>query len=223
LSFAAEVFAGHDYAPEAAARIALSLPGAGSVVLTGGATARPVYEALASSDAGWGSIEVFFSDERCVPPTDDSSNYLMVRRALLDPVGARRVHRMIGEDDPDAAAAGYHAEVADAARAGFDLLLLGMGADCHVAALFPESGALGESERLCVAVRRPDGLTGLTLTPPPLRGARRILLLVAGEAKADAVRRAVAGDEDPARCPVRLLAGHPDATFLLDEDSASLL
>ena len=220
MTFAVEVFPSQSYAQEAAARIALRLPGRGSVVLTGGNTIEPIYAALATSDAGWGSLDVFFSDERCVPPDDPASNYGLVRRSLFDPVRARRVHRMRGEDPPDAAAAAYHEEVA-AVTGGFDLVLLGMGTDCHIAAMFPGSSALDERQRLCVAVKRPDGLEGLTLTPPALDRSHSIVFLVSGADKAEAARRAVAGDEGSATCPARVLAEHPDVTFLLDEAAAA--
>jgi 6-phosphogluconolactonase len=98
-------------------------------------------------------------------------------------------------------------------------MLLGMGADCHIGALYPASPALGADD-YCAPVDRPDGLAGLTLTPPAMLAARKILLLVTGAAKAEAVRRAVEGSEGPESCPVRLLADHPDATFLLDEPAA---
>lgn len=220
MTFAAEVFPSQSYADEAAARIALRLPGEGSVVLTGGNTIEPIYAALASSDAGWGSLDVYFSDERCVPPDDPASNYGLARRSLLEPVGARRVHRMRGEDPPDAAAAAYHEEVVTVVG-GFDFVILGMGTDCHIAAMFPGSSALDESNRLCVAVKRPDGREGLTLTSPALERSHTILLLVSGADKAEAARRAVVGDEGAQTCPVRMLAQHPDVTFLLDESAAA--
>jgi 6-phosphogluconolactonase len=223
VSFSVEVLAGRRYADEAAARVALALPGEGSVVLTGGTTARPLYEALAGADIGWGGLEILFSDERCVPPNDAASNYAMASEALLEDVRPARVHRMRGEDDPEAAANTYHEAISVPVGRGLDLVLLGMGADCHVAGLFPASPALEERDRLCRAVDRPDGMRGLTLTPPALLAGRRVLLLVAGRGKAEAVRRAVAGDEPPASCPARLLAGHPDATFLVDDAAASAL
>ena len=222
MSFVVEVFEAQSYAREAAARIALDLPGEGAVVLTGGTTARDVLREVAGSDAGWGSLDVFFSDERCVPPDDARSNYGMAARLLLDHVEPRRVHRMRGEDEPHAAARAYSEEITSAERPPFDLVVLGMGADCHIAAMFPGSDAL-KAPDMCVAVDRPDGLRGLTLTPPALLPSHKVLLIVAGQNKAEAVRRAVAGDEPPDRCPARLLAEHGDATFLLDEPSASLL
>lgn len=223
MSFSVEVLAGRRYADEAAARVALALPGEGSVVLTGGTTARPLYEALAGADIGWGGLEILFSDERCVPPDDAASNYAMASKAVLEGAHPARVHRMRGEDDPEAAANAYHEAISVPVGRGLDLVLLGMGADCHVAALFPSSPALEERQRLCRAVDRPDGMGGLTLTPPALLAGRRVLILVSGRGKAEAVRRAVAGDEPPPSCPARLLAGHPDATFLVDDAAASAL
>ncbi|HEV3472062.1 MAG TPA: 6-phosphogluconolactonase, partial [Actinomycetota bacterium] len=79
------------------------------------------------------------------------------------------------------------------------------------------------SDSNCVAVDRPDGLRGLTLTPAVVLSARKILVLVTGEVKAEAVKRAVQGGETVEACPARLLAAHPDVTFLLDDAAASLL
>jgi 6-phosphogluconolactonase len=222
LGFAMEIYPAGRWADEAAERITSSLPRSGSVVLTGGSAARDLYPKLASSGAPWAGIELFFGDERCVPPSDPDSNYALARRTLLRHIEAAAVHRMRGEDEPGTAAGAYEELVAPRVEAGWHLLLLGMGAEGHVAGLFPNSPALAES-RLCVPVARPDGLTGLSLTPPALTAARRVLLLVSGTAKADAVRRAVSGVEAPETCPVRMFAHHPDATFVLDEDSASLL
>ena len=224
MSFRVEVFPDSFYPQKAAARIASELPGARSIVLTGGTTAEKIYRPLADIGPDLGGKHLFFSDERCVPPDHDASNFAMAARTLLDasPSGAT-VHRMRGEDDPPASARAYSDEIRDAAPGGFDLVLLGMGADCHVGAMFPGSPALDETSALCAAIDRPDGMKGLTLTPPALLGGMRILLLVSGEAKAEAVARAITGDESPHDCPARLLADHPDATFLLDEPAAGHL
>jgi 6-phosphogluconolactonase len=222
VSFGVEVLPNERFAHHAAARITRSLPGARAVVLTGGTTAEMIYHPLAEAGPGWSGIDVFFSDERCVPPEDDRSNFGMANRILLDAVEPKGVHRMRGEEDPGVAAHAYAEDVAPFADSGLDLVLLGMGADCHVCAMFPGSPALTSNE-LCQAVDRPDGMMGLTLTPPVVTRGREILLLVSGSAKAGAVRRAVEGDEQPAACPARILADHPNATFLLDEDAASAL
>jgi len=222
VTFGVEVFAGERFAREVAALVAREVADASSVVLTGGSTAEKVYEPLGETGLDWSSTDVVFSDERCVPPHDDASNFGMADR-LLPRLDAARVHRMHGEDDPPDAAGAYSDEIRPLVDAGLELMLLGMGADGHICALFPGSPALEEKDGLCAAVDRPDGMTGLTLTPPAILSGRRVLLFVTGEAKAGTIARAIHGDDDPAALPVRLLAAHPDATFLLDEDAASLL
>jgi 6-phosphogluconolactonase len=222
VSFNVEVLSNDRFAQHAAARITRALPDARTVVLTGGTTAEKIYHPMAEAGAGWADVEVFFSDERCVPPDDDRSNFGMASRILLDGVGPRAVHRMRGEDPPDEAARDYADEIAPFLEGGLDLVLLGMGADCHICAMFPGSPAL-TTDVLCLAIERPDGMTGLTLTPPAVTRGREILLLVSGSSKAEAVRRVLEGDEEPATCPARLLGVHPNVTFLLDEDAASAL
>jgi 6-phosphogluconolactonase len=222
VSFNVEVLPNERFAHHAAARITQALPGARTVVLTGGTTAEKIYHPMAEAGAGWSEVEVFFSDERCVPPDDDRSNFGMARRVLLEGIVPKAVHRMRGEDRPDLAARDYAEEIGPFAEGGLDLVLLGMGADCHVCAMFPGSPAL-TTEDLCLEVDRPDSMKGLTLTPPVVTKGREVLLPVSGSGKSEAVRRVVEGDEEPATCPARLLADHPNATFLLDEDAASAL
>ena len=223
MSFRTEVFPDSFYPQKAAARIASELPGARTVVLTGGTTAEKIYVPFHETGMTLAGKDVFFSDERCVPPDDDASNHKMALRTLGAALEGATVHRMRGEDDPQSAAATYSDEVGAAAPDGFDLLLAGMGADCHVCGMFPGSPALDERNALAAAVDRPDGMKGLTLTPPPVVAATRVLLLVSGEGKAEAVARVVNGGEPVNECPARLLADHPDVTFLLDEAAASKL
>ncbi len=130
---------------------------------------------------------------------------------------------MRGEDPPDEAAHAYHEEISYHVERGFDLVLLGMGADAHVGAMAPGSPTISERERLCAPVARPDGLGGLTMTPPALLSSTRVRLLVNGEAKAATVKRVIEGDERIEACPARMLADHHDAIFLLDEAAASEL
>ena len=218
MTFKVEVLAG-DFARTAADIITAHLPVEGVVVITGGTTARAIYEHL--DPTRFDPLTVAFSDERCVPPEDDASNYRMATETFLARSDAK-VLRMQGELPPAEAARAYHDALEPVVRQGIDLMLLGMGADCHIGALFPGSPALG-SDLYCAAVDRPDGLRGLTLTPPVMRGARKVLLLVNGESKAEAVQRVVQGTERAIVCPARLLADHPDATFLLDEGAAKSL
>ena len=223
MTFKLEAFADEHYPQQAATRIGASLTGKRSIVITGGTTAEKIYPPLAEAGERWAGTDVFFSDERCVPPDDDASNFGMASRLLLDEVMAGAVHRMRGEDPPDDAAQAYGGEVAPFVQEGLDLVLLGMGGDCHIAAMFPGSPVLQETAALCRAVDRPDGMKGLTLTPPSILSAGEILLLVTGKTKSEAVRRVTTGDEDAHACPARLLADHPNVTLLLDETAASLL
>jgi 6-phosphogluconolactonase len=220
MGFQTDVLAG-DYAEGAARRILEAFPGGGSFVLTGGTNAERIYPRLAGKRE-WADVTFCFSDERCVPPDDENSNYGMAKRLFLDAAGPGAVHRVKGELEPQEAAAEYRAEIRPFVEHGFDLLLLGMGADAHVGAMFPGSPTLHESATAAV-IDRPDGMQGITLTPPAMLSARRVILIVTGDKKAEAVRRAVQGDESPKECPARVLADHPDATFLLDEPAASAL
>jgi 6-phosphogluconolactonase len=220
VTFSVEVFSVDEWADAAARLVAGSLPSRGVVIVTGGGSARKMYPRLAAHTGSWSDIEVFFSDERCVPPDHPDSNFNMARATLLDAVKPRVVHRMRGEDVPSDAAAVYDNELR-VVRERPDLLLLGMGADGHIAGLFPRSPALDETARRCVAVNRPDGLQGLTMTRPALLSARKVMLIVTGAVKARAMRRALSDDESPAKCPVRMLADHAQATFLVDDDAVS--
>ena len=221
MTFSVEVLESGAYAALTAARIATSLEDAQTLVVTGGTTAERIYPQLARHPVKWPGIQVLFSDERCVPPNDPASNFGMVDRLLLDRASPRAVHRMPGEEVPVHGADLYHSEIAPLVASGLDLVLLGMGADAHVGALYPGSMALDERSRLCAAVDRPDGMKGLTLTPPAMLSGKKVLLLVTGEGKAAAVKRVVEGSESVAACPARLLADHPDVTFLLDEGAGT--
>ena len=220
MAFSVEVLDNHPQ--DAAAKIATSLPASGSVVLTGGTTAEKVYPFLALQGRDWSKLEVLFSDERCVPPDDPASNFKMASDLLFGKASPRAVHRMRGEDDPERAAGEYHEAIANVVEEGLDLLLLGMGADAHVGAMFPGSPAL-QANKLCAAVDRPDGMKGLTLTPPAMLSAKAVLLLVTGDGKAETVRRVVEGNEPIDECPARILADLDDVTFLLDNAAAGRL
>lgn len=166
-----------------------------TVALAGGSTPRALYEHLADCDLPWPEMEVFFTDERCVPPGDQDSNFRMANEALLSKVPVS-VHRMPGELCD---AGSYETEMRDVfgATPAFDLVLLGLGADGHTASLFPGDTALEEDQRWVVAVRRPDHQR-LTLTLPVLSAARLALFIVTGPMKREALRRLLAGEDSPA-------------------------
>jgi len=190
-----------------------------TVALSGGTTPRGAYTRLTQDPyrnlVPWPSLQFFWGDERHVPPDHPDSNYRMALESLLSkvPVPPENVHR-IPADNPDAAAAasGYEAtlkssfRLKDGQAPRFDLVLLGLGADGHVASLFPGSEALRETTRLVMApwtesvrARR------ITLTPPVLRNAASVIVLVSGDSKAAALQRALAPEGSVDECPARLL------------------
>lgn len=179
-----------------------------TVALAGGRTPRPLYERLAADlRIPWPQVVVFWGDERYVPPDDPRSNARMAYEALLGrvPIPPENVHPMPTHfEQPEEAARAYEA-VVRAAFCGpprFDLVLLGMGPDGHVASLFPGSPAVLETERWVVAVRAAaDPPVRLTLTLPVINRARRVDVLVAGAEKRAGLRRALLGPPDPLACP----------------------
>lgn len=177
------------------------------VALSGGSTPRATYRLLATephaSAIDWLRVQVFWGDERCVPPHHADSNYRVARRALLDHVDlpARNVHRIRGELTPEEAAAAYRAELEAALgdRGRFDLILLGLGPDGHTASLFPGTTALEEGQRAVVAVHLEElGAWRVTLTLPVLNAARHVMFLVSGADKANALARVLEGERLPA-------------------------
>lgn len=230
-------------ADQAAARLtqaierAVAARGRAVIALTGGGTARTIYERLASA-AGpwrhridWSSLHCWWSDERHVPPSHPDSNFGMARDVLLTEVAipAPHLHRMRGElEDAQRAAAGYAAELAALRKGtggGFlaDVSLLGMGEDAHIASIFPGSSALYERERLAVAVRPPHlGTWRITMTPPALLDAATIVVAATGARKAAAVAAALSAPLDVARWPAQLLrAAGGRAAWIIDRPAAA--
>ena len=208
--------------PAGAATELLAAAG-GHVCITGGSTPRKAYERVAEARTDWSGVDFWFTDERCVPPDHEHSNYRMADEALLSRVSGAAVHRMKGELGPERGAADYERELEAAGRPTFDLILLGIGPDVHTCSLFPGDDALGERERPVVGVETP-GMAPLvpriTLTLPTVNASRRIVFLVTGEDKADAVARAFSGRRDP-MAPASLVEG--EITVILDEAAARRL
>ncbi|ACG73647.1 6-phosphogluconolactonase [Anaeromyxobacter sp. K] len=183
---------------------AVAARGRFAVALAGGSTPRALYALLADPAAPWrervpwARTEIWFGDERCVPPDHPDSNYRTAREALLEHVHAAAVHRIEGERPPAEAAAGYEAALRRAAEPDgspprLDLVLLGLGADGHTASLFPGSPALDERARWVAAPFVPAvGAHRITLTLPVLERARAIAFLVSGAAKRAALGQLLA-------------------------------
>ncbi|CAL9568646.1 6-phosphogluconolactonase [Streptomyces sp. enrichment culture] len=219
---------------------AQSARGSASVVLTGGRNGNGLLAALAAAPArdavDWGRVDLWWGDERFLPEGDPERNVTQAREALLDavPLDPERVHAMPASDGPhgddvDAAAAAYAQELARAAGPEghgavpeFDVLMLGVGPDTHVASLFPELPAVRETARTVVGVRdapKPPP-TRVSLTLPAIRAAREVWLLAAGEDKAEAAAVALSG-ADEVRAPAAGARGRDRTLWLLDAAAAS--
>lgn len=198
----------------------------GHVVLTGGSTPKAAYERAAAAGVDWSGTELWFTDERCVPPDHEHSNFRMAYESLISKIKAREVHRMKGEAGAEPGAAAYEAELAEVFGSGvvprFDLILLGLGPDAHTASLFPGNPELGERRRTVTGVEQP-GMAPLvprvTLTLPTLNAGARVVFLVSGEEKAEAVARAFAGAPTP-EAPASLLEPRGEYLVLCDPAAA---
>ena len=217
-----------------------------TICLTGGRTPERLYRLLADPSHPWRAridwplVHLFWGDERHVPPDHPESNYGMAARALLQQVSVApaHLHRIRAElPDPREAALDYEMTVRDGfARAHrrnrtFDLMLLGLGEDGHIASIFPGSPLLetdpgaGSDAVLVAAVWAPHlAAWRVTLTPPALLDARAIVMLVSGEKKADAVHAAIELPTDVTRWPVHLLRQASDRVeWFLDRGAAAKL
>jgi 6-phosphogluconolactonase len=201
-----------------------------TVALAGGSTPKAAYALLASpayrDRVEWNHVEFFFSDERCVGPDDDQSNYRMAREALLLPLAIpeANVKRMHGEDEPERAAAAYAALLRELGGETpvLDLVMLGMGPDGHTASLFPGNDPFADESLL---VRAPYvekfGSHRLTFTPRTINAARNVQIATAGIAKAEALARARTDPYDPVATPVQCVAPvDGKLTWLVDRAAA---
>lgn len=207
--------------------------GAFHVALAGGSTPRALYETLAGApwrdDIDWRASWIWFGDERCVPPTHEDSNYRMAQETLLSRVDCppSQVQRMEGERDPHAAARDYQRlleerlpreELPDLPPR-LDLVLLGLGPDGHIASLFPDTPILDQRGTLVDAVFVPRlSAWRVSLTYPLIEAARRVMMLVTGESKADIVA-AVLADRAP-ELPVARLRPQGSIEWYVDRAAA---
>jgi 6-phosphogluconolactonase len=219
---------------------ALAERGRFTLALSGGNTPRPVYARLATAEyrdrIDWSKVLVFFGDERCVPPDDPQSNYLMVRTALLDhvPLPPENIYRIRGEDAPEKAAADYTDvlqntfggdQIAGPPTEGFDLILLGMGDNGHTASLFPGLVKVMETFRWVMALYvEVVGMWRVTMTPVVINAARQVAFLVSGANKADMLQRVLEGPYQPVVLPSQIIKpGSGELHWLVDEPAAAKL
>lgn len=207
-----------------------------TIALSGGNTPKQTYSLLAQepyrSQINWNLVEVFWSDERCVPPDSPDSNFLMAQQVLLSkvPLPATQIHRMPADiEDRDAASLLYTREMQNTFGTdgvpAFDLIQLGMGPEGHTASLFPHQASLHEQQRLVMPVSVPKPPPArLTFTPRILNAATHILFLVTGEEKADAVQAVLEGEYQPDEYPAQIVQPTKgEVTWMLDHAAASKL
>jgi 6-phosphogluconolactonase len=214
-----------DPAVEVAKLLTEQAQAGGHIVLTGGSSPKRAYELAAERDDDWSGATVWFSDERCMPPDHEWSNFGMADAALLSRLSRPpRVMRMEGELGHDGGAGAYDAlireQLGDEPR--WDLMLLGLGPDAHCASLFPSKPEAHERQRLAIGV--PEAgmepqVPRISLTIPALNSGRRVVFLVTGANKVEAVQRAFI-DDDPTSPAALVRPSAGELTVLLDPAAA---
>ena len=219
---------------------AVQARGRARIAISGGSTPKTTFALLADpsepwrAHMPWDNLDIYWVDERCVPPDHADSNYRMTREAMLDhvPLKPEQIHRIEGELSPDAAAASYESELRSSFRLEgaesprFDLVALGMGPDGHTASLFPNTEAIQELGRLAVANHVPQQKDSwrITLTWPVINHASSVFFLIAGTDKAAVLNEVLAGPHDPERLPSQLIwPASGILTLILDASAASSL
>jgi len=218
---------------------AVAARGRARIAISGGSTPKAAFQLLADPNQPWrarmpwDSLDLFWVDERTVPPDAPDSNYRMTREALLDhvPLRPEQIHRMEGELSPQVAAARYESELRSSFRLEgaesprFDLISLGMGDDGHTASLFPRTEAIHAMSQLVVANQVPQKDTWrITLTWPVINHASSVFFLIAGADKAEILREVLTGPRDPDRLPSQLIwPASGILTLILDKAAAAQL
>ncbi len=207
-----------------------------SVALAGGSTPKRLYELLADekepyrSSINWRNINFFWSDERCVPPDSEESNFRMANDTLLKPIGipSTKIHRVKGELDPKTAAADYEGFLRLIFNTSndipkLDLILLGMGSDGHTASLFPQTDIFQENGNLVISPFVEQlGEFRLTLTPAMINRAANIIFLVAGADKSSALFEVLEGNNNPEMFPAQIVNPLSGKVFWFLDESAAI-
>jgi 6-phosphogluconolactonase len=218
---------------------AVAAQGRARIAISGGSTPKAAFQLLADPSQPWRArmpwdkLDLFWVDERVVPPDHIDSNYRMTREALLDhvPLRPEQVHRMEGELEPALAASRYESDLRNTFRLEgaesprFDLIALGMGDDGHTASLFPHTGAIHEMSRLVTANHVPQKDTWrITLTWPLINHASSVFFLISGQDKAFVLKEVLTGPRDLERLPSQLIwPASGILTLILDKAAAALL
>jgi 6-phosphogluconolactonase len=204
-----------------------------TIALSGGSTPKLLFPILAKTPFEWDRVHFFWVDERCVPPTDDASNFKLADDYLLRAahIPHRNIHRVFGEFKPDSAAARYIDDIReffglqDGEMPHFDIVHRGMGPDAHSASLFPGEPLIEDRENIAAAVYAEKfHQWRVTLLSAPLLSAKHTVFLVAGDDKAEAVRAVFKEEYDPMKYPAQIASHHArGVTWFMDEAAARLL
>ena len=211
-----------------------------SLLLSGGSTPRAVFEYLSKNQESiqWQRLQLFWGDERCVPPDQDESNYKMAKNSLLDhvPIPSDNIYRIKGESDPQTEAVRYAETVINRLPSinglpYFDLIMLGLGDDGHTASLFPNDTKNLFSDRLFEVAAQPEsGQRRVTATLKLLNNARTIVFLVTGKSKAGMLARILEKRKEWEVHPATMRENYPasmvetkngEVLWLVDQDAAS--
>ena len=204
-----------------------------TLAVSGGSSPKLMFEKMAATKFAWDRVHLFWVDERCVPPTDDASNFKLAEDYLIRAarIPQRNLHRVLGELTPAVAAERYASEVrdffglAEGEMPRFDVVHRGMGPDAHTASLFPGEPLIDDREGIAAAVyvEKFDSWR-VTLLPGVLLAAKHTVVVVAGDDKAEAVRAVFQEEYDPKKYPAQI--GSHDGrgvTWFLDEAAAKLM
>jgi 6-phosphogluconolactonase len=204
-----------------------------AVALAGGSTPQRMYTWLVRAQVDWEPVHFFWGDERCVPPDHTDSNYRMADEALLShiPIPTENIHRIPGELPAEEAAQDYEDELHryfGGETPHFNLILLGLGRDGHIASLFPGTPAVREKVRWVAAVSHsvpPSPLVErVTLTLPVLNAAAQVLFLVCGAEKAERLAQVLHGPPQPDLLPAQAVKPVNGAVcWLVDQAAAAML
>ena len=205
-----------------------------TVALSGGSTPKRMYEILASQPyrdrINWEQTDIFWVDERCVSICDERSNCRMAFDSLIEhiPVPRENVHPIECDDNAFRGAEEYEKilkEYFKGKQPRFDLIFLGLGEDGHTASLFPGTGVLNENKRAVGFIHlKNEDFHRVTLTPPVINNAEKIVFLVAGRSKAYILKEILEGPKDSDRLPAKLIMPvNGELLWLIDRDAAGML
>jgi len=207
--------------------------GSAGFVLAGGTTPKILYPLLASQEyrdtIPWGKVDFFWGDERHVPPDHEMSNYRMARETLLDrlPVDPSTIHAIPTQNPDPSACAQLYENMLRSSFTGpapsFDVLLLGMGTDGHIASLFPGTADDDQGKWVAVTTSPAPPHTRLSLTLPVINASRNIIVLVSGRGKSEIVGRVFNGPKMSPEVPASMISPEGNLFWFLDRDAASAL